>query len=150
MRTCETTESNLNYSFVSVGVLFGSLGYSVERWNSQRANSVEIDFSSKNPVFPELVVVETDGDFNGNELRKVAIAKYEVTRGEWEHCVTDGACQHLPIRYPYTESDHPVSEISWLDAQQYLNWLSNRKAISSDCPRRVNGGEFRQNIHRQK
>ena len=52
--------------FVSVGVLFGSLGYSVERWNSQRANSVEIDFSSKNPVFPELVVVETDGDFNGN------------------------------------------------------------------------------------
>lgn len=121
--------------FVSVGLLFGSLGFSVERWNSHRANSVEFDVSSKGPVFPELVVVETDGDFNGNELRKVAIAKYEVTRGEWEHCVTDGACQHLPIKYSYTESNHPVSEISWLDAQQYLNWISNRTGYQFRLPK---------------
>lgn len=121
--------------FVSVGLLFGWLGYSVERWNSHRASSVGLVVLSESHAFPELVIVETDGGSNGNELHKVAIAKYEVTRGDWERCAADGACQHLPIRYSYTESDHPVSEVSWLDAQQYLNWLSNQTGHQFRLPK---------------
>lgn len=121
--------------FVSVGFLLGSLGFSVERWHSNRASAVELEVSSGGAVFPELVVVETDSHPNGDELRKVAIAKYEVTRGEWEHCVADGACEHLPPKYPYTQSDHPVSGVSWLDAQQYLKWISNQTGYQFRLPK---------------
>ena len=121
--------------FVSVGLLLGSLGYSVERWNSNRANHVELEVSSDGGIFPELVVVETDSHPNGDELQKVAIAKYEVTRGEWEHCVADGACEHLPAKYPYTQSDHPVSGVSWLDSQQYLRWISNQTGYQFRLPK---------------
>ena len=121
--------------FVSVGLLLGSLGYSVERWHSSRASAVELEVSSDGGVFPELVVVETDSPPNGDELQKVAIAKYEVTRGEWEHCVADGACEHLPAKYPYTESDHPVSGVSWLDTQQYLKWMSNQTGYQFRLPK---------------
>ena len=121
--------------FVSVGLLLGSLGYSLERWHSNRANAVELEVSSDGGVFPELVVVETDSPPNGDELQKVAIAKYEVTRGEWEHCVADGACEHLPAKYPYTESDHPVSGVSWLDTQQYLKWMSNQTGYQFRLPK---------------
>lgn len=121
--------------FVSVGLLLGSLGYSVKYWNSNKANLVELEVSSDGDVFPALVVVETDSHPNGDELRKVAVAKYEVTRGEWEHCVADGACEHLPPKYPYTQSDHPVSGVSWLDAQQYLKWISNQTGYQFRLPK---------------
>ena len=121
--------------FVSVGLLLGSLGYSVERWNSNRANPVEFEVSSDGVSFPELIVVETDSHPNGDGLRKVRIAKYEVTRGEWEHCVADGACEHLPAKYPYTQSNHPVSGVSWLDTQQYLKWISNQTGYQFRLPK---------------
>lgn len=52
-----------------------------------------------------------------------AIGKYEVTVGEWRHCVDAGGCSNFPKKAA-TSDRSPVRDISWSDAEEYVNWLS--------------------------
>jgi formylglycine-generating enzyme required for sulfatase activity len=52
-----------------------------------------------------------------------AIGKYEVTVQEWNACVDAGACQRVG-QYASPSPNAPIRDVSWEDAQQYLNWLS--------------------------
>ncbi|MDQ2106384.1 formylglycine-generating enzyme family protein [Azospirillum isscasi] len=54
------------------------------------------------------------------------IGKYEVTFDQWDACVADGGCTHMPGDEGWGRGNRPVINVSWNDIQSYLAWL-NRK-----------------------
>jgi formylglycine-generating enzyme required for sulfatase activity len=49
-----------------------------------------------------------------------ALGRYPVTIGEWRQCVADKACGYQPNG----DDNLPVYNVSWVDVQEYLAWLS--------------------------
>jgi formylglycine-generating enzyme required for sulfatase activity len=47
------------------------------------------------------------------------IAKYPVTVRQWRACVAAKACTY----FPNSDDDAPVSNVSWVDARQFADWL---------------------------
>jgi formylglycine-generating enzyme required for sulfatase activity len=90
---------------------------------------------------PEMVVVpagrfmmgspQSDKDRLSNEspLHEVtlakyfAIGKYEVTFNEWYACVSHGGCKQRPENW-FARGKHPIVNVSWDDAQQYVAWIT--------------------------
>ncbi len=62
-----------------------------------------------------------------------AIGKYEVSVAEWMLCVDDGGCNFAPKPVASPEMT-PVRNISWQDAQQYVQWLSNKTGKAYRLP----------------
>ena len=60
-----------------------------------------------------------------------AIGKYEVSVEQWQACVDAGACQATSSHEPKTA---PARDLSWDDAQQYVNWLSKTSGQSYRLP----------------
>ncbi|HEY5762536.1 MAG TPA: SUMF1/EgtB/PvdO family nonheme iron enzyme [Rhodocyclaceae bacterium] len=59
-----------------------------------------------------------------------AAGRHEVTFAEWDACVADKACTHRPEDHGWGRDRRPVVGVSWVDAQQYLAWLSRRTGHS--------------------
>jgi len=87
---------------------------------------------------PELVVVAS-GAFNMGSsapfegpVHRVTIAKpfavgrYEVTFDEWDRCVADNRCKYAPNDRGWGKGNHPVINLSWLDAKEFVAWLSEK------------------------
>ena len=62
-----------------------------------------------------------------------AIARNEVTQAEWVACVNDGGCSHMPDHrvlrpsgYVKLGPGHPIVDVSYLDALEYVAWLNNQ------------------------
>lgn len=63
-----------------------------------------------------------------------AMGVNEVTYAEWMVCVVEGACRHNPDHSATTLErgeiqlgpDHPVTDVSLLDIQEYVSWLNAR------------------------
>lgn len=60
-----------------------------------------------------------------------AMGRNEVTHAEWMACVADGGCTHNPEHKVLTlrgevtlGPDHPVINVSYLDALEYVAWLN--------------------------
>jgi formylglycine-generating enzyme required for sulfatase activity len=53
---------------------------------------------------------------------RFAYSKDKVTFRDWKHCVLGGQCQSLGATT--AASLEPVVNVSWVDVQQYLSWLS--------------------------
>lgn len=61
-----------------------------------------------------------------------AMGRNEVTHAEWMSCVEDGGCTHEPDHtvltsrdgYVSLSPDHPVINVSYLDALEYVEWLN--------------------------
>jgi formylglycine-generating enzyme required for sulfatase activity len=49
-----------------------------------------------------------------------ALGRYPVTISEWRRCAADKACSFEPTG----DDDLPVYNVSWMDTQEYLAWLS--------------------------
>lgn len=64
----------------------------------------------------------------------LAVGKYAVTFDEWDACVADGGTEYVPDDEGWGRGRHPVINVSWQDAQDYLRWL-NRKAGLSNKPK---------------
>ena len=54
-----------------------------------------------------------------------AISRFEITAAEWIACFTAGGCDYRPKRKGMTATS-PVYNLSWLDARQYVKWLSKK------------------------
>ncbi len=86
------------------------------------AASAEIFASEKNAKActdcPEMVPIP------GN---KFAIGKYTVTFREWDACVADGGCGgYQPSDNGWGRGNRPVVNVSWNDAQAFIQWLSRK------------------------
>ena len=80
----------------------------------------------------EEVTVEVPESTGGN--KRISVAKHEVTFADWQQCVDARACRHRPKRRNYVEDNHPVSGVSWRDAQQYIAWISSETGKSYRLP----------------
>lgn len=90
------------------------------------------DPSSGDAPQPQMVEIRIDSPERG--AKRIAVAKYEVTFGDWQACVDAGGCSHRPKRRKYVQDDHPVTGVSWLDTQQYLAWLSHETGQTFRLP----------------
>jgi formylglycine-generating enzyme required for sulfatase activity len=52
-----------------------------------------------------------------------AIGKYEVTYAEWDACVAAGGCPNAADTGG-GRGRQPVSDVSWIEAERYVTWLS--------------------------
>jgi len=90
---------------------------------------------------PEMVVIpagefrmgSADGGSDETPVRTVrinyqlAVGKHEVTWAESEACVSDGGCGgHRPSDRGWGKGSRPVINVSWNDAQAYVQWLSRK------------------------
>ena len=69
---------------------------------------------------------QTEGPQQRVTLPAFAIGTSEVTFEEWDTCVDAGDCSHRPHDGKLGRDDHPVINVSWNDAQEYVQWLSQR------------------------
>ena len=92
------------------------------------------------PTCPEMVVVPAGTFSMGSETssdetpvhdvalaRPFAVGKFEVTFAEWDACVADGACNHVPDDLGFGRESRPVVDVAWNDVTgAYLPWLSRK------------------------
>jgi len=57
---------------------------------------------------------------------RIAIGRFEVTFDQWDACVREGGCSHVPDDRNWGRGPHPVIHVSWEDARQYVQWLSRK------------------------
>ena len=56
-----------------------------------------------------------------------AVGVYEVTFEQWDDCAADGGCDgYRPSDRGWGRGNRPVINVSWRDAQAYINWLSEK------------------------
>jgi formylglycine-generating enzyme required for sulfatase activity len=53
------------------------------------------------------------------------IGVYEVTFDDWDACVAAGGCQHRPDDEGWGRGRHPVINVSWQQARDYIRWLNS-------------------------
>jgi formylglycine-generating enzyme required for sulfatase activity len=88
-------------------------------------------------VLPKTVSYRMSGEFQLNSLpvdgqlqpvtlqKPVEIMKYQVSEQQYGQCVTEGACESLD--HPFDPSaDYPATGVSFLDAEKYSDWLSQK------------------------
>ena len=53
-------------------------------------------------------------------IKSFAISKFPITVREWNACVAAKSCTYTPTG----KDDAPVTDLSWTDTQQFVDWLS--------------------------
>jgi formylglycine-generating enzyme required for sulfatase activity len=58
-------------------------------------------------------------------VSRLAVSQNEITFANWGACVASGGCNdYMPDRSTWEGDDRPVINVSWEDAQAYVQWLS--------------------------
>jgi formylglycine-generating enzyme required for sulfatase activity len=93
------------------------------------------------PVCPEMILIpagsfqmgsnefdEDPGEVPVTIKQPFAVGKFEVTFAEWEACVSDNGCTGnvTPSDNGWGKVRRPVINVSWLDAKDYVAWLSRK------------------------
>jgi formylglycine-generating enzyme required for sulfatase activity len=55
-----------------------------------------------------------------------AAGKFEVTFAEWDACAAEGGCTQKPGDEGWGRGRHPVINVSWHDATEFVAWLSKK------------------------
>ncbi|MFM2319367.1 MAG: hypothetical protein RLZZ215_1988 [Pseudomonadota bacterium] len=145
-------------------ILIGSLGISallfISWWNSPKkeasssistseliaAEPAKFDF-----LMPEMIKIgagsfemgcSNSKDCSDDEkpVRTVQVAafemsKTEVTFAQWDACVVDGGCGgYKPDDEQWGCNNRPVINVSWNDAQNYVQWLSDKTKLTYRLP----------------
>ena len=58
--------------------------------------------------------------------RPFAVGVYEVTFDNWQACFDDGGCAAIPDDHKWGKGRRPVINVNWQEAQDYLEWLSQK------------------------
>ena len=59
--------------------------------------------------------------------RPFAVGVHEVTFAEWDACESGGGCTgYRPDDEGWGRGCRPVINVSWIDAQAYVRWLSGK------------------------
>jgi formylglycine-generating enzyme required for sulfatase activity len=58
--------------------------------------------------------------------KQFAIGRYEVTFEEWDRCVEEKSCKFRPDDREWGRGKRPVINVSWLDAKEFVSWLSQK------------------------
>ena len=67
--------------------------------------------------------------------KKFAVGKFPVTFSEWDSCVSDGGCGgYQPSDNGWGRGNRPVINVSWDDAQNYIQWLSHKTGKAYRLP----------------
>lgn len=66
-------------------------------------------------------------------IKPYAIGRYEVTAAQWQACIGAQACSALPDS-AMANTRLPVTRVTWLQAQEYVTWLSRRTHKSYRLP----------------
>lgn len=81
------------------------------------------------PHCPEMVVAAPGtfvmGEPPGHRVtiaHRVAYSRERVSAGDWKRCVLAGQCESLGVTGG--GGPEPIVQVSWVDVQQYLLWLS--------------------------
>lgn len=74
-----------------------------------------------------------DGGLNERPVHEVtigrfAVGKFEVTFADWEACIAGGGCasHKRPSDQGWGRERHPVIDVSWNDAKEYVTWLVHK------------------------
>ena len=60
-------------------------------------------------------------------IKPFKLGKHEVTFAQWDACVADGGCNgYSPNDEGWGRGNRPVINVSWDDAQLYIDWLNAR------------------------
>jgi formylglycine-generating enzyme required for sulfatase activity len=65
--------------------------------------------------------------------RPITIMRRQVTAGEYQACVDDGACAAVQERGA-ADPRRPVVKVSWRDASAYAAWASRKSGVSFRLP----------------
>jgi formylglycine-generating enzyme required for sulfatase activity len=68
-------------------------------------------------------------------LHPFALSRDLVTFNEWDACAAEGGCrQYHPSDQHWGRGEHPVINVSWNDAQNYIAWLNAKTGKSYRLP----------------
>jgi formylglycine-generating enzyme required for sulfatase activity len=132
-RRCDALVAVLMLCLVSLG--------SIERGTiAQEALAPGSDFKECASGCPVMIVIpagkftmgspENALDRNASEgpphevtiAKPFAVSKFEITFEEWDACVAAAVCPRIPDHWGRAKM--PVINVSWVDAKQYVTWLS--------------------------
>lgn len=65
-------------------------------------------------------------------VQAFAAGKYEVTKTEWQACVTDGGCASLQDD-GFGGGRRPITNMTMEEAEDYSRWLSKKPANAIGC-----------------
>jgi formylglycine-generating enzyme required for sulfatase activity len=78
---------------------------------------------------------EFEGPVHPVKIEKpFAIGRYEVTFDEWDRCVEAAGCKHRPDDRGWGRGNRPVVNISWLDAKEFVGWMSQKTGQTYRLP----------------
>ena len=60
------------------------------------------------------------------QVASFEIGRYEVTFDEWDNCVDHGGCKQRLEDIGWGRGRRPAINVSWNDAQEYVQWLSSK------------------------
>lgn len=60
------------------------------------------------------------------EVSEFSIGQFEVSFDEWDQCVRERGCLNPADDEGWGRGSRPVINVSWVDAQQYVHWLSQK------------------------
>ena len=66
--------------------------------------------------------------------QRFAIGTREVTYAQWDACVADGGCKRTPSDHGWGRGARPAVSVSYLDAQEYIAWLSAKTGRAYRLP----------------
>ena len=93
-----------------------------------RARAICYDFVNTGWRGPQMVVIPAGGTVSDT----FAIGKYEISVADWsKYCALSGNCQPITDRAKF---DDPITGIPLSDAQQYVDWLSERTGKTYRLP----------------
>ena len=75
-----------------------------------------------------------EGSQHQVQIPAFELGKTEVTFAQWDACVAANGCAHRPEDEGWGRGTRPVIDVSWHDAQAYVQWLSAKTGRAYRLP----------------